>query len=101
VTFINLSYFQCHPFFLLFQESLVAISVPEFANLPFIPTGDFGEIAGNPCYAIHVLRSTVSTGGTKAPARPIAAITGGELRREGDLVILSQLESFNHKIGQR
>ena len=78
---------------------MIPIPIPEFPDLPFIPTGDFREVARDPGDAIHILRSAVSTSTAKAPGRSIADVAGGKLGRESDLVILSSLKGFDHKIG--
>ncbi len=44
------------------QKGLAPIPVPEFSNLPLIPTGDLRKIARDPRDAIHILGSAVDTG---------------------------------------
>ena len=77
------------------------MTVPEFSDLPLIPTGNFSKIASNPGNPVDVLRSTVSARRPKSPAGPMAAVTGGEFRRESDLVVLSQAKGLDDKISQR
>jgi hypothetical protein len=91
---------QYSPSFLFIQEGLVPITVFEFSNLSLIPAGNFGEIARDTGDPIDVPRPTVSTSRSKASARPMAEVTSGEFGREGDLVIVSLLESLHHKIGE-
>ena len=100
MTFSVLTDLQVHLLFILRQEGLVAIPIAQFSNLPFIPAGDFSEIAGNPGDTIHIFRAAVSTGWSKAPARSMTEVTGRKLRGEGDLIIVSVLKGFDDKVGQ-
>jgi hypothetical protein len=87
-------------FFLLFQEGLVPISIPQFSDLPSVPTGEFGEVACYSCDAVHIPRPAGSASGTKASARSVTDVTGGEFRRKGDLVVLGLLKGLDHEVGQ-
>jgi hypothetical protein len=82
------------------QESLVSIAIVELADLSLVPAGKPGEISRNSGDAVHIARTTIATDLRKSSARPVAAITRGKLRAEGDLIILGLGEGFDHETGQ-
>jgi hypothetical protein len=82
------------------EKSLVSVPIVELTNLSLVPAGNPGKIPRNSGDSVHIPRTTVTTNPRKATARPMAAIAGGELRAECDLIVLGMLEGFSHKIGQ-
>ena len=84
-----------------FKEGLVPITIPKFSKFPFVPARDLGEVTGDPCNAIDILRSTIGTRILKAPAGPVAGVARGEFRRKSDLIILGLVKGLHHEIGQR
>ena len=82
------------------EKTLISVPVPELSELPLIPAGNFREITRDPGDAIHILRSTIRARRKKPSACPMAEVTGGKFRREGDLIVLSQLKGLRHKTGE-
>lgn len=72
----------------------------QFAELAFVPAGNFGEVPGDPGNSVDFLRAAVLAGIGNAPSGLAAIETAGEFRRKGDLVVIGMAEGFNDEIGQ-
>ena len=78
----------------------VPITVSKFPDLSFVPTGDFGEIPGDPGDPIDLNGLTIRAFFHQASRGLTTGPAGGKFWGKGDLIVLGQFEGFNNKISQ-